>query len=156
LRAVYFAQRFPDTAQVAARQAALCQSGREIGIEFRFDRITHLPNTRAAHALMLFAAQAGCADAMLEALFSAYFAEGLDIGDPAVLAGIGAARGLDRGAVAARMAAHADFERVESIETMITGAGVTGVPHYVFGGRFAFSGAQDVATFCRAIDAVAA
>lgn len=155
-RAEFLARRFPDAAELAARQAALGRHGREIGIGFRFDRIERMPNTRAAHALVLYAAQAGCADAVLEALFNAYFAEGCDVGDPRVLAELAAQCGLDPQAIAARLAGRDEFDRIAALEESIHGAGVTGVPHYVFGGRFAFSGAQDVAMFCRALDAVAA
>ncbi len=155
-RAEYLARRFPDAAELAARQAAIARHGHDIGIGFRFDRIARMPNTRAAHALVLYAGQAGCADAVLESLFSAYFADGADVGDPQVLGALAAQCGLDPLAIAARLTAHDQFDRIAALEESIRGAGVTGVPHYVFGGRFAFSGAQDVAMFCRALDAVAA
>ena len=53
-----------------------------------------------AHRLVRWAAAEGVQDDMVERLFAAYFSEGLDVGDPAVLADLAADVGLDGGAVA--------------------------------------------------------
>ena len=65
--------------------------GRGEGILFRFDRIRRTPSSVDAHRLVRYAARFGQADAMVEALFSAHFTDGLDIGDHVVLVAIAAA-----------------------------------------------------------------
>src|SRR5262249_16469120 len=49
------------------------------GIHFAFDRIGRTPNTLDAHRLVGLAERQGVQDAVVEALFRAYFTEGRDI-----------------------------------------------------------------------------
>ena len=59
---------------------ALCvdfEIGRGENILFRFDRIRRTPSSVDAHRLVRYAARFGQADAMVEALFSAHFTDGL-------------------------------------------------------------------------------
>ena len=55
-------------------------------LEFHLDKLTRTPNTVNAHRLIRFAGQKGVQDAVVEALFEAYFCNGADIGDDKVLA----------------------------------------------------------------------
>lgn len=155
-RDAYLAQRFPDGTDLTTRQRELTRLGAEVGVDFRFDRIVRMPNTRAAHALVRLAREVGCCDNVIESLFEGYFALGQDIGDPVVLAEVATACGMDGPTVAARLRARTDYERVVALERMIETAGVEVVPYYVFNGRYSCAGAQDVSTFCRALDRAAA
>lgn len=155
-RDAYLAERFPDATGLAARQLEIARLGAEVGVGFRFDRIVRMPNTRAAHALVRIAREADCCDAVVEALFEAYFALGRDIGDHRVLVEVAAACGMDASAVAVRLRARTDYDRVVALERMIETAGVEAVPYYVFNGRYCCSGAQEVSAFCRLLDRAAA
>jgi predicted DsbA family dithiol-disulfide isomerase len=62
------------------------------------------PNTLNAHRLIWLAGQQGKQHDVVEGLFAAYFNEGRDIGDPIVLADIGASAGLDRARILAMLA----------------------------------------------------
>jgi predicted DsbA family dithiol-disulfide isomerase len=89
-----------------------------------------------------------------EAAFRAYFTDGRDLADDAVLAEIGAAAGLSgEGVRAARApdAFAADFAEAEEIARAI---GISGVPFYVFDGRYAVSGAQPPEAFLQVIERV--
>ena len=77
-------------------------AGEEEAIDFAFDRIRRTPNTVASHRLMALAGRTGRQDAVVEALFGAYFLDGEDIGDPATL-------GRDRGARRPRPGGATDF-----------------------------------------------
>ena len=68
--------------------------GASEGLDFRFERIRHTPNTLASHRLLRLAARYGRQDEMLDALFAAYFTEGRDIGDHRVLIDIAAKVGI--------------------------------------------------------------
>ena len=87
-RAEYRARKFgaQRSAELDARMEAL---GREDGVAFAFNRIQRTPNTRRAHMLIAHATEEGFGEAVVEALFRAYFEEARDIGDPEVLAEIG-------------------------------------------------------------------
>jgi predicted DsbA family dithiol-disulfide isomerase len=54
------------------------------------------PNTFNAHRLIWLAKKEGVQDAVVEGLFSAYFVEGRDVGDKAILAEVAAASGIDK------------------------------------------------------------
>ncbi len=69
--------------------------GAEVGLPFAFAKIRRAPNTLDAHRLIRWAASVGVQREVVEQLFSAYFVEGRNIGDHAVLIDIAAASGLD-------------------------------------------------------------
>ena len=121
-------------AQVAA--AALSD-----GLEFRHDRIERTPNTIAAHRLAWLARGFGRQDEVVEALFSAYFHEGRDIGDEAVLVEIGVAAGIDRAAVTAMYDGDDGRAEVEAELRRAAGLPVTAVPTVLVDGVPLFSGA---------------
>ena len=87
--------KFGSVEAIDESHRQLTERGREEGIDYRFDRITRSPNTVDAHRLVRWAAAEGAQDDMVERLFAAYFSEGLDVGDPAVLADLPADVGLE-------------------------------------------------------------
>ncbi|OLF81598.1 frnE protein [Maricaulis sp. W15] len=127
------------------------QAGPAAGIEFRFDDITMRPNTLNAHRLMRWAGGQGKTPEMAEALFAAFFNQGRDIGDTAVLAELAGQAGLDAAVTADLLATDRDEKAVWEEELFYRKLGVSGVPTYIFNGRFAVSGAQEAAVLADAI-----
>ena len=78
----------------------------------------------------------------LAAIHRAYFEAGRDIGDPAVLAELGAGAGLEPATVAAALANPAARAEVAAAAEEGRALGITGVPFFVIDGRLAVSGAQ--------------
>jgi predicted DsbA family dithiol-disulfide isomerase len=113
------------------------------GIEFRFDAIAVRPNTLDAHRILRWAAGQGVADAAAEGLFRAFFADSQDIGDAKTLSEIAGAAGLDAALTAELLASDRDEATIREEEAFFRKLGVTGVPTYIFNGRFAVSGAQE-------------
>ncbi len=151
-RATYIAAKFGDSARFAAAQAKLVELGGEVGIAFRFGQIARVPNTRAAHALVALAGEH--ADAVVEAIFAAYFERGEDIGELDVLAGAASGAGLDGAALRTRLAAREGFAEVEADEAVGRELGISGVPFFVLAGRWALSGAQEPAQIIAALEQV--
>src|SRR5690606_14918984 len=110
---------------------------------FAFERIGRTPSTLDSHRLIRYAARHGRQGAMLDAVFSAYFLEGRDIGNPNVLVDLAQEVGLDARAVRAYLASDEEVEAVLSEDRTARRLGITGVPCFVFNGRFALSGAQE-------------
>lgn len=140
-RAEYRAAKF-GAARAAQLDEEMAARGREEGIVFAFDRQSRTPNTRKAHRLIAHAGRTGGADRLVEALFRAYFEEGRDIGDAAVLLDIAAATGLDLDGCRAALADEALGAEVVALERRAHEIGVSGVPFFIVDDRWAVSGAQ--------------
>lgn len=102
----------------------------ELGIALR---VPAPVRTRKAHEAAAFAASKGMGTAMREALFSAHFAEGRDIGRIDVLVQIGAALGLDASELKVVLDVDAFAARVAAEQDAALRAGVQGVPTLVVG-----------------------
>jgi predicted DsbA family dithiol-disulfide isomerase len=74
-------------------------------------------------------------------MFAAYFNEGRDVGDPAVLAEIGASAGLDRTRILAMLASDEGQAEVRSDLRRAVSLRVSGVPTVLVDGIPLFSGA---------------
>lgn len=132
--------------------ARLDEVGRNAGIEFQFDRIERSPNTLDAHRLLWLAGTQGKQSALKEALLKAYFLEGRDVGDHSVLAGIAAATGLT-GDIPAFLAGAGGEREVQEDLGQAARLQITGVPFFIFEGRYALAGAQPPEVFTQALDA---
>lgn len=117
------------------RLAALAEAE---GLPFRPRERTY--NSRLAQELAEWAEGEGVA-AIHDALFRAYFAEGKDIGDPGVLAGIAGGLGLPEEEAREVLSTRRFAPAVDRDWRRSRDMGVTGVPTFVAGG-YAVVGAQ--------------
>ena len=141
-RKAYMRQKFGDDGRLEAAHQRLEVLGAQNGIGFQFGAITRSPNTLDAHRLIRWAGDAGLQDTMVQSLFQAYFEEGRDIGDRAVLALIAERAGLEADAILERLESDDDAENIR-IEIAEAGRiGVTGVPFFILAQKLAVSGAQ--------------
>ena len=140
-REAYLQAKFGDRSggDIYARVTA---TGLQAGIDFAFDAIRRTPNTVAAHRLIAMAAEAGRQDAVVEALFRAYFLEGRDIGAMDVLGEVVEAAGLGADAVARLSGSDALEAEVLTEDAIARRSGVSGVPCFIIDRAFAVSGAQ--------------
>lgn len=122
------------------------------GIDFRFDELPTRPNTLNAHRLIRWAQGQGKGSQAEEALFRAFFAELRDIGDKAVLSEVAGEIGLDPKVVAELLQTDRDKIAVREEETHFRSLGVSGVPTFIFEGRYAVSGAQEPPTLVELIE----
>ena len=111
------------------------------GMEFRFDRVRP-GNTFDAHRLLHLAAERGLQQPLKDRFFTAYLTEGEAIGDREVLVRLAVEVGLDREEVAEVLATDGYAAAVRADEADARRLGVTGVPFFVFDGRYAVAGAQ--------------
>jgi predicted DsbA family dithiol-disulfide isomerase len=139
-RAEYRKAKFGSLERSRQLDARVMAEGRSEGIEFAFDRIERTPNTSEAHRLI---ALAGDQNAVVSALFRAYFEEAKNIGDPQVLAGIAAQCGVEGWPEKA--------PDVSALEEEVREMGVSAVPTFIFDRRSGFSGAYPPETLAAAI-----
>lgn len=142
-RAEYRARKFGSIERGRELDARLAAEGAKDGLRFDFERIERTPNSLNSHRLIRLAMEEGgaaLADAAAEAVFSAYFAEGRDIGDSAVLAAIGDTAGLPAGRTASMLAGDEGAAEVERDAARARGLG--GVPAVILGRQVIISGAE--------------
>ncbi|MBX9457178.1 MAG: DsbA family oxidoreductase [Rhizobium sp.] len=154
----YLARKIGGAERVRQSHAMLTGMGAEIGLPFAFEKTTIIPNTLDAHRLLLWAGQvdAQTQNQVAQALFTANFVEGRNVGDHAVLADIATAAGLDGTAVAHRLGTEENRETVRQDIDYARRMGVSGVPFFVIDGKYAISGAQGVDVFADALRQIAA
>jgi predicted DsbA family dithiol-disulfide isomerase len=154
-RAEYRRRKFGSDEHARALDARVGAVAAEAGLSFHLDLQQRTPNTLLAHRLIRLAGRRGVQDALVEALFSAYFSAGLDVGDMQVLAGIAAAHGLGAEEARAYLAGREDEDEVLAEDRAIRAAGIDGVPLFVIGGE-RVAGAQPVAVLRGALARAAA
>ena len=109
------------------------------------------PNTLDAHRLIWLAGREGVQDAVMEAVFAAYFTQGRDIGDRDVLADCAAEGGMDRAAVADFLAGDVAAKEMLAADRAAREAGVNGVPSFFLDGYSLYSGAMPAETMAEAL-----
>ncbi len=130
-RRAYRMKKFGSLDVSAQLDARVAEAGRSAGLTFRHDLMRWTPNTLDCHRLIRFAGQAGRQDAVVEGLFQAYFAQGLNIGDAGVMADIAAAAGLDRTQAEALLASGEGAEDVARELAHARQMGISSVPTFV-------------------------
>lgn len=150
-REEYRRAKFGSLERSRGLDARVASEGSGVGIAFAFDRIARTPNTFAAHQLIELAQEAGAGNAVVEALFHAYFEEARDIGDEDVLKTIARACGVDVQALEARWADEASGRRLAKVEEDMKSLGISGVPTFVFDRRSGISGAHPPESLAAAI-----
>jgi predicted DsbA family dithiol-disulfide isomerase len=153
-----YARKFggPERAQAIIDRVTTLAAGE--GLEFRMDRAVRA-NTRLAHRLLWYASQPASPvpqAALKERLLQAYFHDGLDVGDPAVLADCAAAVGFDRDEVVEFLSGDVGAEEVAEQLAAAYESGITAVPTYVLDRRWAVPGAQDPDVFVNVLRRMAA
>jgi predicted DsbA family dithiol-disulfide isomerase len=150
-RAEYMARKFGNSGRLESIHDNLTRLGAELGLPFAFDKIKRSPNTLDAHRLIRWAAAAGAQTEVVDRLFKAFFVEGRDIGDRAVLVAIAGECGLDDNEVEKALADGADSDLVRQEIEEAQAMGVSGVPFFIFGGRLGVPGAQEPSVLRNAI-----
>ena len=144
-RQEYVTQKF-GAARAGDVYARVTAVGVQHGIPFAFDRIARQPNTLAAHSLIALAGRdphpGDLQDRVVEALFKAYFLDGIDLTRVENLASIATSAGLDRDSVELCLADPESRRAVGEEEGQARAIGVQGVPFFILDRRLAVSGAQ--------------
>jgi predicted DsbA family dithiol-disulfide isomerase len=144
-----YARKFGGPEQAQAIIGRVTSVAADEGLEFRLDRALRA-NTLLAHRLLWLAEQPDspvAQPALKERLLQAYFHDGLDIGDPDVLAACAADVGFDRDAVLTFLDSEAGLPEVRADMEQAIEYGISGVPAFVINGRWSIPGAQDTDTF---------
>lgn len=155
-RRTFRSVRFGSWENALAMDARAVAAGRPLGAVFHYDKQTRTSHTLAAHALLRLAWKEGGSalqTRLAEAIFTAYFTEGLDVSDHGVLETLAASVGMDPQAVARSIPLQGD---VREREGAVQKAGVSSVPSYFMNDKPFFSGSQDPQGYVRLLTEAAA
>ena len=150
-RAAYRAQKFGSAERVREMDERVTGAAANVGLPFRLDLIQRTPNTLDAHRLIWLAGREGMQDAVMEAVFIAYFTQGRDIGDRDVLAECAALGGMDRASVADFLGGEVAAQEMLAADRAAREAGVNGVPSFFLDGYGLYSGAMPAETMAEAL-----
>ena len=151
-RLAYMQAKFGDADGILKAYLPIQQAAEAAGLPFHLERITRTPATLDAHRLIHWAGLEGRQNAVVSALFRAYFAEGRDIGDAAVLSEVAGAARMDATMTARLLATDADAQDIRERDAMIRERGLGGVPGFLIGRKYVLTGAQPAEVWTRLID----
>jgi predicted DsbA family dithiol-disulfide isomerase len=154
-RADYLEARFGGRDKAVAIYARVVEAAGKAGLTLDLAKMKRMPNTLDAHRVIHWAGLEGRQDAMVSALFHAFFQEGRDIGDAATLAASAGEAGLDPAMVERLLAGDADVAEITARDRHARSRGVTAVPTFVIADHYALSGAQPVSLWRQVIDEIA-
>ena len=154
-RAEYLTTKFGSPERYAGIAQRVMAVAAAEGLAYAMDKISRQPNTLDAHRLIRWAGGIGKAAEMKQRLMELYFTEGADLTNRAVLLQAASDVGLDAEDVGEALASDQDVAEVEQEAQSAKEAGIEGVPMFIFGGRFAVSGAQEPEYLAEAIERLA-
>ncbi len=125
------------------------------GLVYDASKMKRQPNTIDCHRLIHWADAIGKAPEMKQKLMDLYFTDGADLTLRDTLVQAAADVGLNADTVRADLATDKDEDVIEQQSQEAKQAGIEGVPCFIFGGKFAVSGAQAPETLAEAIERIA-
>jgi predicted DsbA family dithiol-disulfide isomerase len=150
-RIAYRAQKFGSAERARELDERVAGAAANVGLSLRQDLMLRTPNTLDAHRLIWLAGREGMQDAVMEAVFAAYFTLGRDIGDREVLADCAAEGGMNRAAVADFLAGEVAAQEMLAADRAAREAGVNGVPSFFLDGYGLYSGAMPAEAMAEAL-----
>jgi predicted DsbA family dithiol-disulfide isomerase len=154
-REEYLTTKFGSVERYGAIAQRVTAAAAAEGLVYASDKMTRQPNTLDCHRLIHWAEGIGKATEMKQRLMDLYFTEGADLTNHAVLVQAAADVGLDPEDVGAALASDQDVAQIEQEAQSAKEAGIEGVPYFIFGGKFAVSGAQSPEYLAETIERLA-
>ena len=141
--------------QAAAARETLRARGEVLGFRFNLDKRSRIYNTFNAHRLLHWAHQEGKQLELKKALLSAYFTDGENPSDTALLVRVAAAVGLDPERARAILESDAFAAEVRAQEQYYQQAGIHAVPAVILNNQHLISGGQPPEVFEQALRQIA-
>jgi len=151
-RRAYRTAKFGSWERSLALDAQIKTVGESEGLVFAPEKCQRTPNTLDAHRLIWLAEKEGVQDAVVEALFRAYFTEGKDIGDTPTLLDVVAGAGLNRERAEAVLNSDEGLATIREEDEQARTVGVQGVPFFIINDAIVLSGAREPSAFLEAFE----
>ncbi|HWZ47558.1 MAG TPA: DsbA family oxidoreductase [Herbaspirillum sp.] len=152
----HLAEKYGSTpAQLASNSEVIRARGAALGFTFNMDKRERIYNTFDAHRLLHWAGLEGRQLALKAALFDAYFTQGLNPSDHAVLVELARKVGLDAAKAQQILSADTYAAEVRAQQQFYRQQGINGVPAVIINDRHLISGGQPVEVFEQALRQIA-
>lgn len=140
-----------STDEVKEMQANVCAIADGEGLCYNLDD-TLSGNTFDAHRLLLWAAEKGKQEVLLEAMYSSYFEQTKPLFSHSDLIAVATSIGLSEESVSEFLNSDGFAQEVIADRNLASQLGATGVPFFVFNMKFGISGAQPLESFIEVLD----
>jgi predicted DsbA family dithiol-disulfide isomerase len=148
----HIAQKYGSTpADIERNRENIRSRGAEVGFEFNMEKRAKIYNTFDAHRLLHWAEGADKQEALKNALFSAYFTEGRNPSDRAVLIDVAEKAGLDPKRAAEILQSGEFAAEVREREQFYAERGIRAVPSVIVNDQHLIQGGQPAEVFERAL-----
>ncbi|TGM37751.1 DsbA family oxidoreductase [Leptospira biflexa] len=151
---LHLTQKFGSLDRLDGAWKRLSEIGKDVGINFQFQNIPKATNTLALHALVAALPSLEEQQKLVERFFAANFEEALDLTDKEVVWKVTEPVYKDRNKFDS---IYSDPNLKQEIQQEIQyyhQNGISGVPYFIIGGKYAVSGAQDSSVFVEVIETV--
>jgi len=143
-RKKYLETKFGNRDLAVKAYTPVLEHAASAGLDLSLESITKTPNTLSAHRLIFWAGQEGVQNAVVSAIFKAYFVEGRDIGENSVLLDISHDTGIDKEMVSRLLVGKNDYEQIVELDNAAREMGINSAPTFILNGKHVITGAQNV------------
>jgi predicted DsbA family dithiol-disulfide isomerase len=138
-------------ADIERNREVIRARGADLGFTFDMGKRGRIYNTFDAHRLLHWAEIEGKQEQLKNALFSAYFTQGRNPSDPAVLVDVAQSVGLDAKRAAEILASDEFSQEVRAREQFYASRGIRAVPSVIINDQHLIQGGQPPAVFEKAL-----
>ena len=143
---LYMSQKFGSSDR-RSQYDEITKVGESVGFEFNFSKTERIPNTFMAHRLLWKAEQHNLQTELSEALFKAYFTDGLDIGSIETLSEISHSVGINKQESITFLESKEGGQEIADLEMDFIERSIVAVPTYFINDKYIIQGGQEPETF---------
>ena len=144
---LYMQQKFGDLSGRSSPYRQITEIGKTLGFDFNFSKSERIPNTFNAHRLLWKAKEYGVQTRISEALFKAYFTDGIDIGSSEELLKIATTEGMEEQSTRAFLNSKEGGQETADEEMSFIEKSIGAVPTYFINEKYIIQGGQEPETF---------
>ena len=143
---LYMQQKF-GSSDSKSRYDEIAEIGESLNFNFNFSKTERIPNTFMAHRLLWKSEEYNLQTKLSEALFKAYFTDGLDIGSKEILAQISESVGMDKNEILNFLNSSEGGQETADLEMNFIEKSIGAVPTYFINDKYIIQGGQEPETF---------
>tara|TARA_Y100001936_G_scaffold243458_1_gene282338 strand:- start:366 stop:1019 length:654 start_codon:yes stop_codon:yes gene_type:complete len=143
---LYMQQKF-GSAGGKSRYDEITKIGESLDFNFNFSKTDRIPNTFMAHRLLWKSEEYNLQTELSEALFTAYFTDGLDIGSKEILAEISDSIGMNKDEILNFLNSTEGGQETADLEMNFIEKSIGAVPTYFINDKYIIQGGQEPETF---------